>query len=118
VRAQVEQAQRKKDSDARRMEAAAAAQKVSKVLVESLNEGEWVKCGVCVCVCVCVCVVCVCVTVNRTPKLTWGHLINITHFMAAFAHCVLGVAAVFTTQKQLELEAKHLQTSLNKYTKL
>lgn len=29
-----------------------------------------------------------------------------------------GVAAVFTTQKQLELEAKHLQGSLVKYTKL
>ena len=28
------------------------------------------------------------------------------------------VAAVFTTQKQLEAEAKHLQSSLQKYTKL
>eukprot|EP00037_Helgoeca_nana_P002007 m.31176 g.31176 ORF g.31176 m.31176 type:complete len:131 (-) comp12294_c0_seq1:373-765(-) len=62
-----EQAVRRKDSDVRRQEASVAAQKVSKVLVESLNEG---------------------------------------------------VAAVFTTQKQLELEAKHLQSSLVKYTKL
>jgi len=62
-----EQAQQKKESEARRHDAQLAAQKVSKVLVESLNEG---------------------------------------------------VADVFTTQKQLELEAKHLQTSLVKYTKL
>mmetsp|Transcript_40903 Transcript_40903/g.56978 ORF Transcript_40903/g.56978 Transcript_40903/m.56978 type:complete len:130 (+) Transcript_40903:55-444(+) len=62
-----EQVARKKESEARRLEASAAAQKVSKVLVESLNEG---------------------------------------------------VASVFTTQKQLEMEAKHLQSSLVKYTKL
>eukprot|EP00041_Stephanoeca_diplocostata_P004701 m.49064 g.49064 ORF g.49064 m.49064 type:complete len:128 (+) comp15299_c0_seq1:217-600(+) len=64
---QSEQVVRKKAAETRRAEAVSAAQNVTKVMVQSLNEG---------------------------------------------------VAKVFSTQKQLEVEAKQLQTSLQKYTKL
>lgn len=104
---QSEQAVRKKASETRRAEAVSAAQNVTKVMVQSLNEGVvihivlfYILCGHKVLVC---------------GACSSSSTSSITYFVFVL---VLAKAKVFSTQKQLEVEAKQLQSSLQKYTKL